>query len=155
MADLATIVSGIGSAVSTIGGVQRASATASSADYEAKQIQQQTNIAVANERQKNKEILSKQQAIAAASGVETTSGSPLEIALDSAYQGEMNALRIGYTGESQRQAAKYKARLARSQIPGIIGGNLISFGGKSLLARAALDNRDYGYGLGGNYDTSV
>src|SRR6266576_2891858 len=97
-------------ALSTVGsvvsGVSSANANASNARAEAKSIDQQKQIEQTAERQNNAKVISKQVALAAASGVDTTTGTPLDNQLDAARIGEMNAQQIGYSGELKRQAAK-------------------------------------------------
>ena len=122
---VAAVAAVAATAVSTASQVSAAKSNAKAADWEAESIAKQTEQAQADERLRNKELLSKQTALAGASGIATTSGSPLENALQSAFEGEMNVLKIGYTGKLNQSAAKYQAALARASItPTIIGGAL-------------------------------
>lgn len=120
-------------AMQTASQIQAQKANAAAADIEAKQLEQSGKMEMAAERQRNTETLSKQRAIVAASGVGTTIGTPLENALNSAFEGEMNALRIGYGYEQKRQVAKFQRNYYRSTIPGIaIQGGLKM--GSSILS---------------------
>jgi len=127
-----------------IGGIGQARQQERDTKAEAASIAAQTAIEQRQERDKTRRILGKQQAIAAASGLDPSSGTPLEIALDSAFQGEMNALNIGYSGALRRTSKLREAKYARQSIPGIIFGGLT--GGGSILGDWWSKNRGGGSG---------
>lgn len=122
---IGAVVAAAATGVSTASQAAAAKSNAKAADWEAEAIQNQTLQAQADERQRNKELLSKQTAAAAASGVATTSGSPLENALSSAFEGEMNVLKIGYGGKIQTAAQRYQAGLSRAQGSSAIAGGVL------------------------------
>lgn len=139
------VLSMASTAMQTASQIQTQRANAAAADVEAKQTAQTQQMEMQAERQRNREQLSKAVAITAGSGVGTTTGTPLENALNSAFEGEMNALRIGYGYEQKRQVAKFQRDYYRSTIPNIaiqgglkmgtsllrsyMGGAFSSFGG--------------------------
>jgi len=144
----------IGVGLSTASQVQASKANAQAAKAESQQLQASQQMDMAATRQENRAVLSKQLAMSAASGVDTTSGSPLENALQSAYEGEMNALKIGYGYDIRRNAKRYEAGRYTAQIPYTIGSGVTRMG-SSLLRSYAYPGATNDYGLGGNYDTSV
>jgi len=60
-------------------------------------------------------LLGKQGAIAGASGLDITSGSPLTMELDNARQGELEALNVKRTGDVGASAREFEARMARQR----------------------------------------
>ncbi len=111
--------------VSTIGAVQQASAQAKSARYAADATQDQARAEEALQRNQARRLLGQQQAAFAASGVRADSGSPLDVAADSAAQAELDALTIRQRGRVASDFYKFQARQARSTIPlTILGGTL-------------------------------
>jgi hypothetical protein len=173
-------MSAAGTGLSVASQVQQSKAAAKAAEYNAQAITQGPTSDVANidyettqqvqaETAKNKEIRSKQLAMAAASGVDPEAGSSKMIDLNNAYEGALNELRINYSGElkkqgAYKQAALYgqQARNYNAQTPWLVAGGALQ--GAGSLARQyyaykspGLINSNYGsnYGLGTNYDTSV
>jgi hypothetical protein len=131
--------------MSAVSQVQAAKANARAAGAEAESIDVQTKIAQDQERYKNRDLLSRQLAVSGASGVETTSGSPLSLALESAYQGEMNVLNIGYTGQQRSAAKRYEKSVYQAQVPGIITGGVLNSISAGLSAYKGM-----GGGFGGS-----
>lgn len=110
-------------------GLLGANSQASALDAQAKAQQQQTNIAVNAERRQNAKVLAKQEAIGAASGLDTSTGTPLEMALDTAYTGELNALNLKNQGQMRVQSLKAKARSTRTAgLFNAIGGAISNSG---------------------------
>lgn len=126
----------IASSIASMGtGIASAVQNSRQANAEAKAIGKQTEMDVAAERRQNEELLSKQRALGAASGVDITSGSPLETALKAAYEGEMNAQKIQYQGDLRKQSKKFEARQYQNSIYGTAVGGLLN--SASLLGRFA------------------
>lgn len=119
-AGLVLAVQTIATIGTTIAGIVRSTGESSDAKAEADSIRAQTRIAEEQDRRASRRIIAKQQAGAAAAGLDISSGSPLELTLDSALEAEKNALNIRYTGELRRQSKLREARLARGGIAGSI-----------------------------------
>jgi len=128
-AALPMILSTVGTVVSTISSIQSARQESANADFQAKLATQRAAVDERNYRRKAAFVLSKQEAIGAGSGVDVSSGSPLTMTLDSAFQAEMDALNIRAGGQAQSKAYKMAARQARGQIPGLVIGGLAKAGG--------------------------
>ena len=93
---------------------------ARAAEAEGKAEQAQARTEEAQSRRRSAMVMGKQRAIAAASGVDTTTGTPLEVALDSAEQAELEALNIRYTGKMRRYGREQEAAGYRGQAVGSI-----------------------------------
>lgn len=105
MMGVATGISVAGSAISTYGQVQGARA-------QAKLIRQDAQMDEDASRRNSLRIMAQRRAMGAASGLDTSSGSPLLMQLDQARQAELEALKIRYRGETQ-------SKLIKAQIPGM------------------------------------
>jgi len=86
-------------------------------------------------------LLGKQQAITAASGVATTSGSPLYAELDLTTQAELDALNIRRGGQLEAETKRFEARMAkyreetiRGTIPWTIASGVLSAAGSATSA---------------------
>lgn len=101
-----------------------AAAAGQQAQYEAQRI-----------RERNKRILASQRASQAASGLDL-SGSFDDVQLDSAIQGEMDALAAIYTGQINAGSSKARAQLARMEGRAARTGSYLQAGG-SLLTGAS------------------
>ena len=91
--------------------------------------------AVAKERQEleqGREVTAKGHAIAAASGIEASSGSPLAIMMDNINRAIRNATIARTGGMVEADARSAEARAARRSIPGGIIGALSSSGASKL-----------------------
>lgn len=64
-------------------------------------------------RRKNALLMAKQEAIFAASGYDTTEGTPLFTSIDSAKQAELDALNIRGAGGRQAAGLKFESNIAR------------------------------------------
>lgn len=92
------------------------------------------------DRRKSAAIIAKQEAGAAAAGLDVGSGTPLELKLDSAFNAEMNALQIRKSGQYKKFAYKSRAAGLRAQTPGLIfsgisnlAANYLTYGGSTAL----------------------
>jgi hypothetical protein len=98
---------GLSAATSVIGGFSRREQAKTEADTITAEYEEKERAY----RRQATQILAKQQAIGAASGVDIATGSPLELALNTAFEAERNALNIRQTGRYKRQAKLYEADL--------------------------------------------
>lgn len=73
-------------------------------------------------------LLGKQNALAAASGLDISSGSPLLAELDNVRQGELEALNIRRTGVVGATAREYEAKLARYRASGYSANYAVASG---------------------------
>src|SRR5688572_29199298 len=103
---VAAAVAIVGTIVSTISDVQQAGAEADQNEALAKQEIQAARHEEFVDRRKSDQIIAKQQAGAAAAGLDISSGTPLELLMNSAFNAELNALKIRKQG--QYRAAFYK-----------------------------------------------
>lgn len=110
----------IGTAVSTYAAFQQAETQREAAKGEARfreaEAESVRQSAAFEERQFRRRInllLGKQRAIAAASGTDPSSGSPLLAELDNVRQAELEALNIRRTGEVGASSREFEARLAK------------------------------------------
>lgn len=123
---------------STIAGRQATSANQDNAKVEAQQAVINAGIEENKSRRNAERVLAKQRAMGAAAGVDTSSGTTLEVLLDSARQAEDEALTIRAGGQMKANAAKYKGYLAGQKGNAELLGGLASLGGivannKSIL----------------------
>lgn len=153
---IAAATSAVATVASTVSATQQASAQ-SKADRDAAQ----QSIAAAQldesaDRRRSSQIIAKQQATAAASGLDISSGTPLELEMNSAFNAEMNALKIRQQGVMDKNYYMNRSRQARAQVPGLLFqgiGSLASQYATYKYRNPSVKKDDYG--LGTNYDTSV
>ena len=107
----------VGQVVTNIGSSLR---NARAAEQEGKAEMALARTEEAQSRRRSAMIIGKQTAQAAAAGLDTTMGTPLEIALDSAEQAELEALNIRYQGKLSKYGRQQQAAGYRAQIPGAI-----------------------------------
>lgn len=118
-----------GTVITTVASSQAAKANARASEEEEKALKYQTDREQASERKHNLAVLGAQEARIGASGLSSSSGSPMDLMLQSAFEGEMNALDIGYSGGLKQKAKRREAAMYRAQVPGIvIGGALQGVG---------------------------
>ena len=139
-----------GTAVQTGAAVSQAEQQARLGEEQAKIIEQETEVERRAQRQRTKQIISQNRAVAGASGVDPFSGSPLEMELANAFEGSLNEKLIGYGGDLRARNARRGAAYGRGTIPGIIAGGVLK-AGSSALGDMYLANRSYsgGYRRGG------
>jgi hypothetical protein len=109
-------VATVGSTIFQMAGAAQASQAAQDrADFQAKQARIQAEDAVKRgvaeeqaQRRKSSALQSRQAAVLAASNLDLSSGSPLDILTDTAELGELDALTI--RGNAGREAASYRAQ---------------------------------------------
>ena len=144
--EAAAILAVVGTAVTTYAAVQGAEAQASAARAEKKfrerAAQSERDAAAFEEaqfRNRVRHVLGQQQAIGAAAGIETTTGSPLLNELDAVRQGELQALSIRQSGATRAYSqdfaaaeADFMARYAQGRVPGIIAGGVAQAGSSVL-----------------------
>jgi hypothetical protein len=119
-ATIAATTSAVATVASTVSSANQAGAQ-SRADRDA--AQESINAAHLDEsvdRRRSAQIIAKQQATAAASGLDISSGTPLELKLDSSFNAEMNALAIRQKGITDKNYYLNRSRQARAQIPGML-----------------------------------
>lgn len=78
------------------------------------------------DRRRSAEVMAKQQAGAAAAGLDIGSGTPLELLMDSAFKAEMNALNIRRAGRMESDFYKTRAKRTKAALPGIAFQGLAS-----------------------------
>ena len=136
---VAIAVSVAAAAVSTYASVKSSEQQAAMAKsvQKQKEIERQAAIDAAafeetQQRRRTALLLGSQRAIEAASGVETTTGSPLIQEIDLVKQGELEALNIRQAGTMQAGArqfeaniARYRAETAKGAIPLQIAGGVL------------------------------
>lgn len=129
MCDLVTALT-IGSTImGAAGAIQQSQAAAAAAEYNAKVQRQNAELADRNarsqleagmaEEQKQKayttSLISKQQAAMAANGVDTSFGSPLDVMVDTAKQGAVDALTLRTNAYRQMDDTRNQAVAYRNQ----------------------------------------
>lgn len=112
-APLITQVSGVAS--DTIGGMRAASYNRDAAKAQAEQAIINSQLEARQVQRRNAQVLGKQRAIAAGSGVDPTSGSPMAVYMDSVRQGELDRLTTLQGGKIAEQRGLYAAGLADMQ----------------------------------------
>ena len=148
-------LSAIGSWISAYGGYVAAAASVASAAVQAgaaasqasaqsraqrdlaKAQLQEARQAEAADRDRSRRIIAQQRAEFAAAGWDVDTGTPLEAALNSAYDAEYNALQIRKQGLLDRNYSLNAARQARGQIPGIIFSGVTKAVGSGLTSYKA------------------
>lgn len=128
MCDIATGIMVAGAIVSTIGGVQQASYQRKAATYAATATQDQARAEESRNRDQARRLLGAQQAAYAGSGVAADSGSPLDVAADSAAQAELDALTIRHGGRVRSDYYRAEAAQAKASIPTTILGGALAAG---------------------------
>ncbi len=120
----AATLTGIGVFGETLAGIGAARAESSFARTEAKSIRLAAAADAENKRRQTARLISKNQNIRAASGLDTSSGTSLAQFLDEAKEAKLDELTIRHRGEVRSQSRLAKASLARATIPGIAFGGL-------------------------------
>ena len=134
-AHIGTALSLGGTGLSAISGVRSAEAGKQAAKLEARQESISEGIRQRGIERKNALILGNQKNIGAASGLDITTGSPLELMLDTAREAEREKLESGYSSELRRRRSLYDAGLSGGKKTGAIGEGI--FRGGSLLYQFA------------------
>lgn len=122
------ILAGLGTMAQTGSGISAARAQSRAAREEARSALLSSGAEAERIRSRTRFDLGKQRATIAASGLDPSSGSPLEFMLESARQGELEAQTVRYGGEFRRRSKLAEAKLARRQIPGLAFGGLARTG---------------------------
>lgn len=119
---IALVLAVVAAAVSAAGMKMQYNAAEKSAKYNAKVNEQNAKTATEQSlydaeqiRAKNKRVLGAQRAAYAASGVDPDSATSLDVAADTAQQGEMDALTAIYTGQMAATGHQSRARLNRME----------------------------------------
>lgn len=113
----------LGSMGSTVANVQAAKGQAAGLEYEARTIEEQAKFDETQNRRQHRIAQGQANAMAAASGLDISSGSPLLLELDRARQAELDAQSIRRQGAVNAESRRYGARLAKQSIPwSILGG---------------------------------
>ena len=112
-----------GTVGSTIANIRAANAQAAGLEYEARTLEDNAKFEARQERRRQRILQGQGNAIAAASGLDVTSGSPLLLELDRVRQGEIEVQSIKRAGGIAATTRRYGASLAKGSIPySILGG---------------------------------
>ena len=150
-----------GTVGSTVAGQQASSANQANAKLEAQQAIINAGIEENRSRRNADRILAKQRAIGAAAGIDTSSGTSLEVLLDSARQAEEEALTLRAGGQMKANLARYKGQIAGQKGTADLFGGLASTGAilannKSILGDLWTKAKGtYGGGYSGTWASSV
>lgn len=124
------------------------------AENDARAIAEQSQYEAQRVRERNRRILASQRAGQAKSGL-AMSGSFQDVQLDSAIQGEMDALAAIYTGQINSGSAKARAELARlegrnAKRSGYMsaGASLLSGGAQAYSIKASAPKKSPSFGSG-------
>jgi len=113
----------LGTAGSTYAQVKAADTEARVKQAEARAVEGSTQLEEIQQRRRAAIATGQANAIAAASGLDLTSGTPLLMELDRAKQSEIEAQSIRRTGAMQASGLRFQSALAKKSIPWtIIGG---------------------------------
>lgn len=115
---IATTAAAAGTVGKTISGIQTSRAQSKAARAEAGSIRESAAFEEAQFRKRAAQVLAKQRAIGAASGIDISSGSPLAVMLDTAREAELEAQAIRRSGEIGVEGKKFESRLVRGRVPG-------------------------------------
>lgn len=118
LSSVATGLSLAGIGGKTISDIQASRGQARAARAEARSLRESAVFEEGQFRKRAAQLLARQRAIGAASGVDISSGSPLTMMLDTAREAELEALSIRRSGEIGAEGKKLESRLARAKIPG-------------------------------------
>lgn len=143
-ASMAAALAGAG--VSAYSSIQQGKSAQAQAEYNAKQAEIQAadaqlrgGIEANQKRQEVRRVLAAQQTKLAANGVDTASGSALNLFGDTSREGEMdaqtayaNALREAYGYQSQATSYRFSGKTAMSNAYGQAAGSLLSGAGNAL-----------------------
>lgn len=143
-ASMAAALAGAG--VSAYSSIQQGKSAQAQAEYNAKQAEIQAEdaqlrggIEANRKRQEVRRVLAAQQTKLAANGVETSSGSALNLFGDTSREGELdaqtayaNAMREAYGYQSQATSYRFSGKTAMSNAYGQAAGSLLSGAGKAL-----------------------
>lgn len=127
------IAAGAGVIGSVVSSMQSNNANADAAKVESKQAQINADLQAQQYDQNARRERSRAEAMIGASGVSSTSGSPLELLIHSAYNAELNKENIKRGGQIEsnslnRQASLYRGRNAGELVGGLgrVGGGIVS-----------------------------
>ena len=143
---IGTVAAVAGTTISVVSSIQQQNAASEAARAEAAareaEAQSARESAAYEERQFRRRaalLIGKQNALAAATGLDISSGSPLIAELDTVQQTELEALNIRRTGAVSASSKEFEARLsnlrgsyARSNIPFIAAGGALRAGSSIL-----------------------
>ena len=153
MAGLGTILGVVGSVVSAVGTIAAGQASRRDAEFQAKQldIQAKAEFAAgqreAEEIERNKKlVLSRQQALAAASGMGADDPTIVTMAAEIAGFGKYQELSALAAGEMRQRRAEYDAASARATGQATATGSLLSAGGTIIGGVANAFQERYGNG---------
>lgn len=111
---------------------QRASSQADALEEQAGAIEAQTELERRANNRRTRQILSRNRNVAAASGVDPFSGSPLELELSNRFEADLTNTLLGVGGRAASRNNMLQARGLRQSIPGLVAGN-IGKGAGSIL----------------------
>lgn len=126
-----------GTATSVVGQVKAGSAAQQAGEYNANVATEQATIKENEQRLADKQVLSTARANAGSSGIEATSGSPLDVMAESARRAEINALIIRRGGVLDAYAARKAGNQAQSAARIGAAGTLLT--GASSIGKQIVD----------------
>ena len=118
----------LGTFGATSANVSSLKAQSQAAEAEAASIGETTAMLERESRRTSLLASGKGRAIAASSGLDPSSGSPLMNDLENARQSELEALQIRRTGTLAQQGKQFQSQLAKKSIPGAIAAGVGQFG---------------------------
>jgi hypothetical protein len=135
-----------GAGMSAYSSYQQGKSAQAQAEYNAKQAEAQAadaqmrgGAAANQKRQEVRRAIAAQQTQLAANGVETSSGSALNLSSDTAHEGELdaqtayaNAMREAYGYQSQATAYRFSGKTEKSNAYGQAAGSLLSGAGSVM-----------------------
>lgn len=147
-------IAGIGAAgIGAYSAISSASAQSDAADFNSKvaannaqQAKQEADAEAARVRDKNRRILASQKAAYAASGVQI-SGTVTDVLLDSATQGELDAMSVEYAGKVRQNALISQSELLKKESSNASKAGIFGAAGYGLSGVASTANSysDYRY----------
>lgn len=135
LAIASTIMAAAGTVVSAVQTANTAKANQRIANQQADLAQQQAAVEADKVRKRGLLVLGQQGAAAAASGIDPSSGSAADVADDTTFNVQMDALRTKYNGDLQawsyrQQAAQFGSQASNAMVAGGIGlGSSLLTGG--------------------------
>jgi hypothetical protein len=112
-------------AASLATGIAGKVSAANQAEAQGQVLEQQAKAAEQRQIQRDQTLLSRQHAVAAASGLNASSGSPLASTIDTTRDLAVNAASARRTGEMQAWSRRMEAQGYYDQIPGLVADDLL------------------------------
>lgn len=126
---IGAVTQGVGLIGQVVGGVQANNYNATVTKQKAAAAQQRFDIEERQIRARARQDLGKAENLIGASGLSGSSGTPLDLLIESAYRGELNAMNARNGGQLESTTLKNQASLYKSRNFGTIFGGLGEAGG--------------------------